>query len=133
MRKTIVNGSAAVAVLALASASYAPAAEAIKVGVDTPLSGSYAPIGKQARWGAELAVEEINDASGLAPRVVTESFESLARMRGDGIALLLVKQNIRQASAISSSCYVMIKSRIIKHGASVDVLKYEEIRQKLSV
>ncbi|MGP0092239.1 MAG: ABC transporter substrate-binding protein [Xanthobacteraceae bacterium] len=42
------------------------AADPIKVGVDTPLSGTYAPIGKQVRWGAELAVKEINAAGGVS-------------------------------------------------------------------
>jgi branched-chain amino acid transport system ATP-binding protein len=78
-----------------------------------------------------LLVDEPSE--GLAPMVVTEIFESLARMRDDGIALLLVEQNVRRAAAISNSCCVMEKGRIIEHGAPVDVLQYEEIRQRLSV
>jgi len=65
--------------------------------------------------------------------VVTDIFESLARMRDAGIALLLVEQNVRRASVISNSCYVMERGRIIKHGAPVDVLADEAIRQRLSV
>ena len=38
--------------LTVALISLAQAADPIKVGVVTPLSGSYAPIGKQVRWGA---------------------------------------------------------------------------------
>jgi branched-chain amino acid transport system ATP-binding protein len=64
---------------------------------------------------------------------VTEIFESLARMRDAGIALLLVEQNVRRASAISSSCYVIEKGRIIKHGVPADVLADDAIRQRLSV
>jgi len=78
-----------------------------------------------------LLVDEPSE--GLAPMVVTEIFESLARMRDDGIALLLVEQNVRRASAISGSCYVMEKGRIIKHGAPADVLADDAIRQRLSV
>src|SRR5258705_7042696 len=52
------------AALTAALACSAHAQGAIKVGVVTPLSGSYAPIGKQVRWGAELAVKEINAAGG---------------------------------------------------------------------
>jgi len=47
----------------------------IKVGVVTPLSGTYAPIGKQVRWGAELAVKEINAAGGVAGRPFELLFE----------------------------------------------------------
>jgi branched-chain amino acid transport system ATP-binding protein len=78
-----------------------------------------------------LLVDEPSE--GLAPMVVTEIFESLSRMRDAGIALLLVEQNVRRASAISSSCCVIEKGRVIKHGVPVDVLADDTIRQKLSV
>jgi branched-chain amino acid transport system ATP-binding protein len=66
--------------------------------------------------------------------VVNEIFDSLARMRSEGVALLLVEQNVRRAAAVSSSsCYVMEKGRIIKHGAPADVMADEAIRQRLSV
>src|SRR6266581_797540 len=58
--------------LALAPAQ---AADPIKVGVLTPLSGTYAPIGKQVRWGAELAVKEINAAGGVNGRPFELLFE----------------------------------------------------------
>lgn len=60
-------------VLAFVSASQA--ADPIKVGVVTPLSGSYAPIGKQLRWGAELAVKEINAGGGVKGRPFELLFE----------------------------------------------------------
>lgn len=78
-----------------------------------------------------LLVDEPSE--GLAPMVVTEIFESLSRMRDAGIALLLVEQNVRRASAISSFCCVIEKGRVIKHGVPVDVLADDAIRQKLSV
>jgi branched-chain amino acid transport system substrate-binding protein len=53
----------------------AEAADPIKVGVVTPLSGTYAPIGKQVRWGAELAVKEINAAGGVKGRPFELLFE----------------------------------------------------------
>ena len=55
-------GVAGAFMLALAPAQ---AADPTKIGVVTPLSGTYAPIGKQVRWGAELAVKEINAAGGV--------------------------------------------------------------------
>jgi branched-chain amino acid transport system substrate-binding protein len=63
------------AALAFAWASDAQAVDPIKVGVVTPLSGSYAPIGKQVRWGAELAVKEINAAGGVMGRPFELLFE----------------------------------------------------------
>ena len=47
----------------------------IKVGVVTPLSGTYAQIGKQVRWGAELAVKQINEAGGVNGRKFELVFE----------------------------------------------------------
>jgi branched-chain amino acid transport system substrate-binding protein len=53
----------------------AQAADPIKVGVVTPLSGTYAPIGKQVRWGAELAAREINASGGVNGRPFELLFE----------------------------------------------------------
>jgi branched-chain amino acid transport system substrate-binding protein len=65
-------GVAGAFMLALAPAQ---AADPIRVGVVTPLSGTYAPIGKQVRWGAELAVKEINAAGGVNGRPFELLFE----------------------------------------------------------
>ena len=78
-----------------------------------------------------LLVDEPSE--GLAPMVVTEIFDALSRMRDAGIALLLVEQNVRRSAAISNSCYVMEKGRVIAHGPPADVLADEAIRQRLSV
>jgi branched-chain amino acid transport system ATP-binding protein len=78
-----------------------------------------------------LLVDEPSE--GLAPMVVSEIFDALVRMRDAGIALLLVEQNVRRSAAISNSCYVMEKGRIISRGAPEDVLADAAIRQRLSV
>lgn len=72
MTKITSLGAASAFILAGATAS---AADPIKVGVVTPLSGTYAPIGKQVRWGAELAVKEINAAGGVKERAFQLLFE----------------------------------------------------------
>jgi branched-chain amino acid transport system ATP-binding protein len=78
-----------------------------------------------------LLVDEPSE--GLAPMVVSEIFAALVRMRDCGIALLLVEQNVRRCAAISGSCYVMEKGRVIARGAPADVLADEAIRERLSV
>ncbi len=75
MKKTALCDTTAIAALTLALVSNVYAADPIKVGVVTPLSGSYAPIGKQVRWGAELAVKEINAAGGVNGRPFELLFE----------------------------------------------------------
>jgi branched-chain amino acid transport system substrate-binding protein len=75
----LMNGTCLVTTTAfligILSTTGAQAADTIKVGVDTPLSGTYAQIGKQVRWGAELAVKEINAAGGVAGRKFELIFE----------------------------------------------------------
>jgi branched-chain amino acid transport system ATP-binding protein len=78
-----------------------------------------------------LLVDEPSE--GLAPMIVNEIFEALGRMRDDGIALLLVEQNVRRAAAISGSCYVMEKGRIVVQGSPSVVMADEAVRQRLSV
>lgn len=51
------------------------AADPIKIGVVTPLSGTYAGIGQQVRWGLELATKEVNAAGGVMGRPIELAFE----------------------------------------------------------
>lgn len=53
----------------------AVAADPIKIGVVTPLSGTYTPIGQQVRWGLELATKEVNAAGGIMGRQIELVFE----------------------------------------------------------
>ena len=53
----------------------AAAADPIKIGVVTPLSGTYTPIGQQVRWGLELATKEVNASGGIMGRQVQLIFE----------------------------------------------------------
>jgi branched-chain amino acid transport system substrate-binding protein len=51
------------------------AADPIKIGVVTPLSGTYAGIGQQVRWGLDLATKEVNAAGGIMGRPVELTYE----------------------------------------------------------
>lgn len=73
MTKTTLLGTAALALLGLSGG--ASAAEPIRIGVVTPLSGTYAPIGQQVRWGLELALTDLNAAGGIMGRPVELLFE----------------------------------------------------------
>lgn len=53
----------------------ASAADPIKIGVVTPLSGTYSPIGQQVRWGLELATKEVNASGGIMGRQIQLLFE----------------------------------------------------------
>src|SRR3954451_3808005 len=64
--------SGAAGILALGTAW---AADPVKIGVVTPLTGTYAGIGQQVRWGLELATKEINATGGILGRPVDLAFE----------------------------------------------------------
>lgn len=51
------------------------AADPIKIGVVTPLSGTYAGIGQQVKWGLELGAKEINAAGGIMERKIELIYE----------------------------------------------------------
>jgi branched-chain amino acid transport system substrate-binding protein len=65
-----------IAVLAAAfAAGQAQAQATIKIGVVTPLTGTYAGIGQQVKWGIDLAVKEINDKGGILGRKIETIYE----------------------------------------------------------
>ncbi|MBS0337249.1 MAG: ABC transporter substrate-binding protein [Proteobacteria bacterium] len=65
---------AAVAAAFAATGAYAQSGP-IKIGVVTPLTGTYAGIGQQVKWGIEMAVKEINDKGGILGRKVETIYE----------------------------------------------------------
>ncbi|HNK18955.1 MAG TPA: ABC transporter substrate-binding protein, partial [Piscinibacter sp.] len=65
-----------VAALALAAPLVASAQPGpIRVGVVTPLSGTYAGIGQQVKWGLDLAAAQINAAGGVMGRKLELVYE----------------------------------------------------------
>jgi len=59
----------------LAAAAAFAQSTPIRIGVVTPLSGTYAGIGQQVRWGLDLAAREINAAGGVAGRSLELIYE----------------------------------------------------------
>src|SRR5438045_3180865 len=76
-RKQVRRGmvAALVALLSAAALGGALAADPIRIGVVTPLTGTYAGIGQQVRWGLELAVREVNASGGVMGRPIELLFE----------------------------------------------------------
>ena len=66
---------------------------------------------------------------GLSPLMVEEMFALIAGINADGLAVLLVEQNVVQSLAISSRTYVMEQGRFAIVGRSADVLADPALRK----
>lgn len=66
---------------------------------------------------------------GLAPTIVDDMFEIIARVRDDGAAVLLVEQNVIKALGVADRAYVLEQGRIVATGLPDDLLKQPHIRE----
>jgi len=66
---------------------------------------------------------------GLAPVLVLEIFEVLQRLKGEGLTMLLVEQNVQLALAVSDYAYVVADGRVVLEGASAEVAKDDHVRK----
>jgi branched-chain amino acid transport system ATP-binding protein len=66
---------------------------------------------------------------GLAPQIVDQVFEVVAAIHAEGVAILLVEQNIVQAFAIAARAYVLEQGRIVAEGAPSDLARDARIRE----
>ena len=55
---------------------------------------------------------------GLSPLLCREVFASLARIRADGVGVLLVEQNVRQSLAIADRAYVLENGSVVREGSA---------------
>ncbi len=69
-RRSLVKAAAGAGVLQLASPFVitARAADAVRIGLDNPLTGTYAAVGKNELVGCQLAIEQINAKGGILGR-----------------------------------------------------------------
>ncbi|MDR0579494.1 MAG: ABC transporter ATP-binding protein [Campylobacteraceae bacterium] len=67
---------------------------------------------------------------GLAPKIVGEVFETIVRLKNEGITILLVEQNAFAALKISDYTYVLENGKIAMEGVSASMIGDDTIRQK---
>jgi branched-chain amino acid transport system ATP-binding protein len=65
-------------------------------------------------------------SQGLAPLIVQEMFQVIARLRGEGLSILLVEQNVRAAVQVADVAYVLDDGRIVYRGAAAELACDEE-------
>jgi len=66
---------------------------------------------------------------GLAPMLVDEVLETVRKLRDEGLTILLVEQNVREALAISDRAYILHTGRISLEGPASQLLQSDEIRK----
>jgi branched-chain amino acid transport system ATP-binding protein len=66
---------------------------------------------------------------GLAPRLVSEIFRIIQKLRDQGIAVLLIEQNVRHTLETADRAYVLENGRICMEGASDELLQSDFVRQ----
>jgi branched-chain amino acid transport system ATP-binding protein len=65
---------------------------------------------------------------GLAPKIVDEVFEKIQEVRGKGITMLIVEQNVVSGLSIADRGYVVQNGSIILEGSSKNLLKNDMVR-----
>jgi branched-chain amino acid transport system ATP-binding protein len=65
---------------------------------------------------------------GLAPLVVATTFEKIAEVRKEGIAILLVEQNVQRALALADRGYVLEGGQVVLQGPSQALLENPHVK-----
>ena len=68
-------------------------------------------------------------SQGLAPKLVKEVFETIVKMKDEGLTILLVEQNVYASLEISDYAYVLHEGKIASGGSVEEVKESEEIKK----
>jgi branched-chain amino acid transport system ATP-binding protein len=71
-------------------------------------------------------------SQGLAPLIVREVFDVVARMRAEGISVLLVEQNARMSLEIADTAYVLDDGAVVYSGSAAELRADEARVQELA-
>ena len=66
---------------------------------------------------------------GLAPRIVDQIGEIIARINAEGVAILFIEQNVERALGLAHRGFVLESGRTVLEGRSADLLRSPDIRR----
>ena len=66
---------------------------------------------------------------GLAPLVVSEVFDIIRELKQEGMSILLVEQNAKQALKIADYGYILEVGKIVMEGKAAELLKSETVKK----
>jgi branched-chain amino acid transport system ATP-binding protein len=74
-----------------------------------------------------LIVDELS--LGLAPVLVLNLFQSIQRLKEEGLTMLIVEQNVHMALSISDYVYVVSEGRVTLEGPADEIAKNTEVQE----
>lgn len=66
---------------------------------------------------------------GLSPKLVSTVFEIIQRINGQGITVVLVEQNVKQALKLSQRAYVLENGMIALEGSSDEIINNPQVKK----
>jgi branched-chain amino acid transport system ATP-binding protein len=66
---------------------------------------------------------------GIMPRLVTEIFDTIRKIRERGITVLLVEQNVFEALEVADRAYVLQTGRVVLQGPGHELLRSDLVRK----
>jgi branched-chain amino acid transport system ATP-binding protein len=79
---------------------------------------------------AEPEILMIDELSlGLAPVLVLNLFETLLKLKAEGLTMLLVEQNVRLALAVSDYAFVLAEGMVSLEGPAEDLARNSEVQK----
>lgn len=70
-------------------------------------------------------------SQGLAPKIAQDVMQTIARLKGEGISVLIVEQNALSALAVSDRVYIMDLGKIVHAGPASELLDDSALRARL--
>ncbi|WP_437339383.1 ABC transporter ATP-binding protein [Sorangium sp. So ce394] len=88
-------------------------------------------IGRALLGGPGLVLLD-EPSQGLAPKLVQDVMKTIARLRDEGIGVLVVEQNVRSVLAVCDRAYVVRGGRVVRHGPAKALLEDARLLGELS-
>ncbi len=70
-------------------------------------------------------------SQGLAPKIMQDVMQTITRLKGEGISVLIVEQNALNALAVSDRVYIMDLGKIVHAGPASELLDDDALRARL--
>ena len=67
---------------------------------------------------------------GLAPRIRVEIYRSIARLKAEGLSLLVIDKDVKTLSAVADAHYVLEKGRVVWTGTSADLQANADVQHR---